>query len=946
MAADTTKKHFIRIRGANVNNLKNLSVDIPRDKFVVFTGLSGSGKSSLAFDTIYAEGQRRYMESLSSYARQFLGQMEKPDVESIEGLPPAISIDQKSTNRNPRSTVGTVTEIYDYFRLLYARVGIPHCPKCGREIKKQTVDQMVDSIMSFPERTKIQLLAPVVRGRKGTHAKLLEQAKRSGYVRVQIDGNLYELSEEISLDKNIKHNIEIVVDRLIVKPGIEKRLSDSIETVLDLAEGLLMVDTMDGNIHNFSQSFFCPDCGISVDEIEPRSFSFNNPFGACPDCLGLGYKMEFDIDLMIPDKSLSILDGAIVVTGWQSCTNEGSFSRAILDALAREYDFSLATPFEEYPEKIQDILINGTNGHSVKVYYKGQRGEGVYDVAFPGLIRNVEQRYRETGSDAMKQEYESFMRITPCKTCKGQRLKKESLAVTVADKNIYEVTNLSIEKLKAFLADMQLSEQQQLIGRQILKEIRARVSFLSDVGLDYLSLGRATGTLSGGEAQRIRLATQIGSGLVGVAYILDEPSIGLHQRDNDRLLGSLMKLRDLGNSLIVVEHDEDTMRAADCIVDIGPGAGEHGGQLVAMGTAEDLMKNEDSITGAYLSGKLKIPVPLERRKPTGFLTVKGAAENNLKNIDVKIPLGIMTCITGVSGSGKSSLINEILYKRLARDLNRARVIPGKHKDILGTDQLDKVINIDQSPIGRTPRSNPATYTGVFDQIRDLFAATADAKAKGYKKGRFSFNVKGGRCEACSGDGIIKIEMHFLPDVYVPCEVCKGKRYNRETLEVKYKDKNIYDVLNMTVEEALTFFENVPSIKRKIQTLYDVGLSYIRLGQPSTELSGGEAQRIKLATELSKRSTGKTIYILDEPTTGLHFADVHKLVEILKRLSEGGNTVVVIEHNLDVIKTADYIIDIGPEGGDKGGTVVAQGTPEEVAQSPVSYTGKYVKKYLK
>lgn len=946
MATDTTKKHFIRIRGANVNNLKNLSVDIPRDKFVVFTGLSGSGKSSLAFDTIYAEGQRRYMESLSSYARQFLGQMEKPDVESIEGLPPAISIDQKSTNRNPRSTVGTVTEIYDYFRLLYARVGIPHCPKCGREIKKQTVDQMVDSIMSFPERTKIQLLAPVVRGRKGTHAKLLEQAKRSGYVRVQIDGNLYELSEEISLDKNIKHNIEIVVDRLIVKPGIEKRLSDSIETVLDLAEGLLMVDTMDGNIHNFSQSFSCPDCGISVDEIEPRSFSFNNPFGACPDCLGLGYKMEFDIDLMIPDRSLSILDGAIVVTGWQSCTNEGSFSRAILDALSREYDFSLATPFEEYPEKIQDILINGTNGHSVKVYYKGQRGEGVYDVVFPGLIRNVEQRYRETGSDAMKQEYESFMRITPCKTCKGQRLKKESLAVTVADKNIYEVTNLSIEKLKAFLADMQLSEQQQLIGRQILKEIRARVSFLSDVGLDYLSLGRATGTLSGGEAQRIRLATQIGSGLVGVAYILDEPSIGLHQRDNDRLLGSLMKLRDLGNSLIVVEHDEDTMRAADCIVDIGPGAGEHGGQLVAMGTAEDLMKNEDSITGAYLSGKLKIPVPLERRKPTGFLTVKGAAENNLKNIDVKIPLGIMTCITGVSGSGKSSLINEILYKRLARDLNRARVIPGKHKDILGTDQLDKVINIDQSPIGRTPRSNPATYTGVFDQIRDLFAATADAKAKGYKKGRFSFNVKGGRCEACSGDGIIKIEMHFLPDVYVPCEVCKGKRYNRETLEVKYKDKNIYDVLNMTVEEALTFFENVPSIKRKIQTLYDVGLSYIRLGQPSTELSGGEAQRIKLATELSKRSTGKTIYILDEPTTGLHFADVHKLVEILKRLSEGGNTVVVIEHNLDVIKTADYIIDIGPEGGDKGGTVVAQGTPEEVAQSPVSYTGKYVKKYLK
>ena len=945
MAADTTKKQFIRIRGANVNNLKNLSVDIPRDRFVVFTGLSGSGKSSLAFDTIYAEGQRRYMESLSSYARQFLGQMEKPDVESIEGLPPAISIDQKSTNRNPRSTVGTVTEIYDYFRLLYARVGIPHCPKCGREIKKQTVDQMVDSIMSFPERTKIQLLAPVVRGRKGTHAKLLEHAKRSGYVRVQIDGNMYELSEEISLDKNIKHNIEIVVDRLIVKPGIEKRLSDSIETVLDLADGLLMVDTMDGNIHNFSQSFSCPDCGVSIDEIEPRSFSFNNPFGACPDCLGLGYKMEFDIDLMIPDKSLSILEGAIVVTGWQSCTSEGSFSRAILDALSREYDFSLATPFEDYPEKIKNILINGTNGHSVKVYYKGQRGEGVYDVAFPGLIRNVEQRYRETGSDTMKQEYESFMRITPCKTCKGQRLKKESLAVTVADKNIYEITNLSIEKLKAFLADMQLSSQQLLIGKQILKEIKARVSFLLDVGLDYLSLGRATGTLSGGEAQRIRLATQIGSGLVGVAYILDEPSIGLHQRDNDRLLSSLMKLRDLGNSLIVVEHDEDTMRAADCIVDIGPGAGEHGGQLVAMGTAEDLMKNENSITGAYLSGKLKIPVPTERRKPTGFLTIKGAAENNLKNIDVKIPLGIMTCITGVSGSGKSSLINEILYKHLARDLNRARVIPGKHKDILGVDQLDKVINIDQSPIGRTPRSNPATYTGVFDQIRDLFAATADAKAKGYKKGRFSFNVKGGRCEACSGDGIIKIEMHFLPDVYVPCEVCKGKRYNRETLEVKYKDKSIYDVLNMTVEEALTFFENVPSIKRKIQTLYDVGLSYIRLGQPSTELSGGEAQRIKLAAELSKRSTGKTIYILDEPTTGLHFADVHKLVEILKRLSEGGNTVVVIEHNLDVIKTADYIIDIGPEGGDKGGTVVAQGTPEEVAQSPVSYTGKYVKKYL-
>ena len=940
------KKRFIRIRGANENNLKNLSVDIPRDQFVVLTGLSGSGKSSLAFDTIYAEGQRRYMESLSSYARQFLGQMEKPDVESIEGLPPAISIDQKSTNRNPRSTVGTVTEIYDYFRLLYARVGIPHCPKCGREIRKQTVDQMVDQIMTLPERQKIQLLAPVVRGRKGTHAKLLEQARRSGYVRVQIDGNLYELSEEIKLDKNIKHNIEIVVDRLIVKPGIEKRLSDSIETVLELADGLLVVDTMDGKLLNFSQSFSCPDCGISIDEIEPRSFSFNNPFGACPQCLGLGYKMEFDVDLMIPDKKLSINEGAIAVLGWQSCTTQGSFSRAILDALAREYDFSLDTPFCEYPKKIQDILLHGTGGHSVKVYYKGQRGEGVYDVAFPGLIRNVEQRYRETGSETMKQEYESFMLITPCTACKGQRLKKESLAVTVADKNIYEVTNMSVEKLLAFLKDMKLSAQQELIGKQILKEIRARVGFLSEVGLEYLSLGRATGTLSGGEAQRIRLATQIGSGLVGVAYILDEPSIGLHQRDNDKLLGALMRLRDLGNSLIVVEHDEDTMRAADCVIDIGPGAGEHGGQLVAMGTAEDLMKNENSVTGAYLSGRLKIPVPEVRKEPTGFLHIKGAVENNLKHIDVDIPLGVMTCITGVSGSGKSSLVNEILYKRLARDLNRARVIPGKHDDILGIDQLDKVINIDQSPIGRTPRSNPATYTGVFDQIRDLFAATADAKAKGYKKGRFSFNVKGGRCEACSGDGIIKIEMHFLPDVYVPCEVCKGKRYNRETLEVKYKDKSIYDVLNMTVEEALTFFENVPSIRRKIETLYDVGLSYIRLGQPSTTLSGGEAQRIKLATELSKRSTGKTIYILDEPTTGLHFADVHKLIEILRRLSEGGNTVVVIEHNLDVIKTADYIIDIGPEGGDRGGTVIAKGTPEEVADSPVSYTGKYVKKYLK
>ena len=945
MAAEN-KKQFIRIRGANENNLKNLSVDIPRDKFVVLTGLSGSGKSSLAFDTIYAEGQRRYMESLSSYARQFLGQMEKPDVESIEGLPPAISIDQKSTNRNPRSTVGTVTEIYDYFRLLYARVGIPHCPKCGKVIAKQTVDQMVDQIMELPERTKIQLLAPVVRGRKGTHAKLLDQARRSGYVRAEIDGNVYELSEEITLDKNIKHTIAIIVDRLIVKPGIEKRLTDSLETVLNLADGLAVVDTMDGNYMNFSQSFSCPDCGISIDEIEPRSFSFNNPFGACPECLGLGYKMEFDPDLMIPDKSLSISEGAIVVMGWQSCTDKSSFTNAILNALCREYGFDLDTPFKDYPKKIQDIILYGTGGHSVKVYYKGQRGEGVYDVAFPGLIRNVEQRYKETGSESMKQEYESFMQITPCKACKGQRLKKESLAVTVADKNIYEITNMSIDKLKRFLAEMQLSPQQQLIGKQILKEIRARVGFLADVGLEYLSLARATGTLSGGEAQRIRLATQIGSGLVGVAYILDEPSIGLHQRDNDKLLGALMHLRDLGNSLIVVEHDEDTMRAADCIVDIGPGAGEHGGQLVGMGTAEELMQNPKSITGAYLSGKLKIPVPEVRKKPTGYLTIKGAAENNLKHIDVDIPLGIMTCITGVSGSGKSSLINEILYKHLARDLNRARVIPGKHDEIIGIDQLDKVIAIDQSPIGRTPRSNPATYTGVFDQIRDLFAATADAKAKGYKKGRFSFNVKGGRCEACSGDGIIKIEMHFLPDVYVPCEVCKGKRYNRETLEVKYKDKSIYDVLNMTVEEAMTFFENVPSIRRKIETLYDVGLSYIRLGQPSTTLSGGEAQRIKLAAELSKRSTGKTIYILDEPTTGLHFADVQKLVEILRRLSDGGNTVVVIEHNLDVIKTADYIIDIGPEGGDGGGTVVAKGTPEEVAKNPASYTGRYVAKYLK
>ncbi|MDY3087423.1 MAG: excinuclease ABC subunit UvrA [Blautia sp.] len=947
MAIDqNNKKQFIRIRGANENNLKNLNVDIPRGEFVVLTGLSGSGKSSLAFDTIYAEGQRRYMESLSSYARQFLGQMEKPDVESIEGLPPAISIDQKSTNRNPRSTVGTVTEIYDYFRLLYARVGIPHCPKCGKEIRKQTVDQMVDQILMLPERTKIQLLAPVVRGRKGTHAKLLEQAKKSGYVRAEIDGSVYELSEEIKLDKNIKHTIAIIVDRLIVKDGIQKRLADSIETVLGLSDGLLVVDTMDGKYLNFSQSFSCPDCGISIDEIEPRSFSFNNPFGACPDCLGLGYKMEFDIDLMIPDKSLSIANGAIAVTGWQSCTDKGSFTYAILSALAREYDFSLETPFQEYPQKIQDILVNGTEGRSVKVYYKGQRGEGVYDVAFPGLIRNVEQRYRETGSETMKQEYESFMRITPCTTCKGQRLKKESLSVTVADKNIYEITNLSIEKLKEFLSDIQLTPQQMLIGRQILKEIVARVGFLSDVGLDYLSLARATATLSGGEAQRIRLATQIGSGLVGVAYILDEPSIGLHQRDNDRLLRALMHLRDLGNTLIVVEHDEDTMRAADCVVDIGPGAGEHGGELVGIGTAEDLMKNERSVTGAYLSGKLKIPVPKERRTPTGFLKIRGAAENNLKKINVDIPLGVMTCVTGVSGSGKSSLVNEILYKRLARDLNRARVIPGKHSDILGIQQLDKVINIDQSPIGRTPRSNPATYTGVFVKIRDLFSATADANAKSYKNGRFSFNVKGGRCEACSGDGIIKIEMHFLPDVYVPCEVCKGKRYNRETLEVKYKGKSIYDVLNMTVEEALPFFENIPSIRRKIETLYDVGLSYIRLGQPSTTLSGGEAQRIKLAAELSKRSTGKTIYILDEPTTGLHFADVHKLVEILKRLSEGGNTVVVIEHNLDVIKTADYIIDIGPEGGDRGGTVVAFGTPEQVAANPSSYTGQYVAKYLR
>lgn len=946
MAVKMQARQFIKIRGANENNLKNLDVDIPRNEMVVLTGLSGSGKSSLAFDTIYAEGQRRYMESLSSYARQFLGQMEKPDVENIEGLSPAISIDQKSTNRNPRSTVGTVTEIYDYFRLLYARIGIPHCPKCGREIKKQTVDQMVDHIMGMPERTKIQLLAPVVRGRKGTHAKLFEQARKSGYVRVLVDGSLYELNEEIKLDKNIKHNIEIIVDRLIVKPGIEKRLTDSIETVLNLAEGKLVVDTMDGNYVNFSQSFACPDCGISIDEIEPRSFSFNNPFGACPSCFGLGYRMEFDVDLMIPDRSLSISQGAITVMGWQSCADKGSFTRAILDALAKEYHFDLDTPFEEYPQEVQDVLIHGTNGKEVKVYYKGQRGEGVYDVAFEGIVKNVERRYRETGSETMKQEYESFMRITPCPSCKGQRLKPEALAVTVGDKNIYEVTSMSISSLSEFLEGLQLSETQQLIGEQVLKEIRARVGFLVNVGLDYLTLARATGTLSGGEAQRIRLATQIGSGLVGVAYILDEPSIGLHQRDNDKLLGTLKHLRDLGNTLIVVEHDEDTMRAADCVVDIGPGAGEHGGQLVAIGTAEEIMQNPNSITGQYLSGKIKIPVPEVRRKPTGFLTIRKAAENNLKNIDVKIPLGVMTCVTGVSGSGKSSLVNEILYKSLARKLNRARTIPGKHKCIEGVEQLDKVIDIDQSPIGRTPRSNPATYTGVFDQIRDLFAATADAKARGYKKGRFSFNVKGGRCEACSGDGILKIEMHFLPDVYVPCEVCQGKRYNRETLEVKYKGKSIYDVLNMTVEEALAFFDHVPSIKRKIQTLYDVGLSYIRLGQPSTELSGGEAQRIKLATELSKRSTGKTIYILDEPTTGLHFADVHKLIEILQRLSEGGNTVVVIEHNLDVIKTADYIIDIGPEGGDKGGTVVAKGTPEEIAANPASYTGQYVSKYLR
>ena len=945
MSKSRDNRQFITIRGANEHNLKNVDLKIPRNELVVLTGLSGSGKSSLAFDTIYAEGQRRYMESLSSYARMFLGQMEKPDVESIEGLSPAISIDQKSTKRNPRSTVGTVTEIYDYFRLLYARIGIPHCPKCGREIKKQTVDQMADQIMELPERTKIQLLAPVVRGRKGTHAKLLDRAKKSGYVRVRIDGNLYELSEEIALDKNIKHNIEIIVDRLVIKEGIEKRLVDSIENVLRLAEGLMIVDIIDGEPMNFSQSFSCPDCGISVDEIEPRSFSFNNPFGACPVCSGLGYKMEFDEELMIPDKRMSISEGAITVMGWQSCTDKKSFTYAILAALSREYDFSLDTPFKDYPKKIQDILIYGTEGKEVKVHYRGQRGEGVYDVAFEGLIRNVERRYRETSSETMRAEYEEFMQITPCRECKGQRLKPAALAVTLGEKNIHEVTTLSIEKLQQFLQDLSLSTQQALIGGQILKEIRARTQFLLDVGLDYLSLSRATGSLSGGEAQRIRLATQIGSGLVGVAYILDEPSIGLHQRDNDKLLNTLKHLRDLGNSVIVVEHDEDTMREADYIVDVGPGAGEHGGEIVAVGTARDIIKNKKSITGAYLSGRESIPVPEKRAEPSGWIRVLGAKENNLKNIDVDFPLGIMTCITGVSGSGKSSLVNEILYKHLARDLNRARTIPGKHKDIEGIEQLDKVIAIDQSPIGRTPRSNPATYTGVFDLIRDLFAATADAKARGYKKGRFSFNVKGGRCEACAGDGILKIEMHFLPDVYVPCEVCHGKRYNRETLEVKYKGKNIYDVLNMTVEEAMHFFENVPSIRRKMETLYDVGLSYIRLGQPSTQLSGGEAQRIKLASELSKRSTGKTIYILDEPTTGLHFADVHKLTEILRRLSADGNTVIVIEHNLDVIKTADYIIDMGPEGGDKGGTVIAQGTPEEIAENPLSYTGRYIRRLL-
>ena len=939
------QRKYIKIRGANEHNLKCIDVDIPRDEFVVLTGLSGSGKSSLAFDTIYAEGQRRYMESLSSYARQFLGQMEKPDVESIDGLPPAISIDQKSTNRNPRSTVGTVTEIYDYFRLLYARIGIPHCPKCGRAIEKQTIDQMVDAVMKLPERTRIQILAPVVRGRKGEHQKLFEKAKKSGYVRVIVDGNMYELSEEIPMDKNIKHNIDIVVDRLVVKPGIEKRLTDSLENVFELTEGNAIVDVVDGEPMNFSQNFACPDCGISVDEVEPRSFSFNNPFGACPVCYGLGYKMEFDENLMIPDKTLSISEGAIQVMGWQSCTDPSSYTYATLKALSEGYGFSLDTPYKDLPKEIRHMLIHGGDGRILKVHYKGQRGEGVYDLNWEGLIKNVERRYRETGSDTMKQEYEQFMRITPCAACHGQRLKQSSLAVTVADKNIYEMTDMSVKDLVKYLAEMQLTEQQQFIGNQILKEIRARVGFLQEVGLDYLTLTRATGTLSGGEAQRIRLATQIGSGLVGVAYILDEPSIGLHQRDNDKLLHALMNLKNLGNTLIVVEHDEDTMRAADYIVDIGPAAGVHGGEVVAAGTAADIMKCKKSITGAYLSGRMKIPVPSERRRPTGFLTIKGARENNLKNIDVQVPLGIMTCITGVSGSGKSSLTNEILYKHLARTLNRARCIPGDHDDILGVEQLDKIIDIDQSPIGRTPRSNPATYTGVFDMIRDLFAATPDAKARGYKKGRFSFNVKGGRCEACSGDGIIKIEMHFLTDVYVPCEVCGGRRYNRETLEVRYKGKTIYDVLDMTVEEALEFFKNVPTIHRKIQTLYDVGLSYVKLGQPSTELSGGEAQRIKLATELSKRGTGKTIYVLDEPTTGLHFADVHKLVEILRKLSDGGNTVVVIEHNLDVIKTADYIIDMGPEGGDGGGTVIAQGTPEEICKVPESYTGQFLKPYL-
>ena len=939
------KKDCIVIRGAAEHNLKNIDVDIPRNEFVVLTGLSGSGKSSLAFDTIYAEGQRRYMESLSSYARQFLGQMEKPNVEKIEGLSPAISIDQKSTNRNPRSTVGTVTEIYDYFRLLYARIGIPHCPKCGREIKKQSVDQMVDHIMELEEGSKIQLLAPIVRGRKGEHTKVFERAKRSGYVRVRVDGNLYELSEEIKLDKNIKHSIEIVVDRLVVKPGIERRLSDSLETVLELAEGLAYVDVIGGSLLTFSESFSCPDCNISINEIEPRSFSFNNPFGACPECFGLGYKMEFDVELMIPDQRLSINEGCITVMGWQSCNTKGSFSNAILQALCEEYKFDLDTPFKDYPENIKDILINGTNGKEVIVHYTGQRGSGVYPIAFEGLITSVQRRYKETYSETSKAEYQEFMRISSCDMCGGMRLKQEALAVTVCDKNIHEVTSLSISALHQFLMDMELTETQQLIGKQVLKEIRARVGFLMDVGLDYLSLSRATGTLSGGEAQRIRLATQIGSGLCGVCYILDEPSIGLHQRDNDKLLATLKHLRDLGNSLIVVEHDEDTMLAADHIVDIGPGAGSHGGQVVAQGTAKEIMKCKESVTGQYLSGKMGIPVPKMRKKSEASLLVKGARENNLKNIDVEIPLGIMTCVTGVSGSGKSSLVNEILYKRLARDLNRARTIPGKHDDIIGIEQLDKVIDIDQSPIGRSPRSNPATYTGVFDLIRDLFAGTPDAKAKGYNKGRFSFNVKGGRCEACSGDGIIKIEMHFLPDVYVPCEVCGGKRYNRETLDVKYKGKSIFDVLDMTVEEAVSFFENVPSIKRKIETLNDVGLSYIKLGQPSTTLSGGEAQRIKLATELSRRSTGKTIYILDEPTTGLHFADVHKLTEILHKLKEGGNTVVVIEHNLDVIKTADYIIDIGPEGGDKGGTIVAQGTPEEIADNKNSYTGIYIKKML-